>query len=61
MINAIELALRMAGHFSIPGLLGRRYRLRGIEARQDGATSDVIDLTDEAVARGVTIILKPSR
>src|SRR3954447_22557795 len=50
-----------AGHFSIPGLVGRRYRLRGIEARQGGAKSDLIDVTDEAVARGVTIILKPSR
>jgi hypothetical protein len=33
-----------AGHFSIPGLLGRRYRLRGMEVRQGGAKSEVIDL-----------------
>ena len=49
-----------AGRFSITGLQGRRYRIEGKEVRR-GWTSDLLEVTDEAMRSGVTITLKPRR
>jgi hypothetical protein len=50
------------GRFSLTGLRGRRYRIKGTEVRPGGGESDLIEVTDEAVRAGeLTITVKRSR
>jgi hypothetical protein len=48
-----------SGRFSIVGLRGRRYRIRWNQYRRDGASSNVVDVTDEAIRDGLAITVKP--
>jgi hypothetical protein len=49
------------GRFSIPAIRGRHFRIQGKVLRPGGARSDLLGLSDEAVQRSVTIVLKPTR
>jgi hypothetical protein len=47
------------GRFSFPALVGRHYRIQGTVLRPGGAQSDLVEITDEALQRGVTVVLRP--
>ena len=49
-----------SGHFSVDVMRGRRYRIQATQFSR-GAKSELLDVTDEALRNGMTIVLPPGR